>query len=194
VLDHEKGRFVLNTAPKSAGFTLIEVMVVVAVIAIVTMLGLPSYRAWIQNSQIYNSAESVQNGLQRAKAEAVARNVNVAFSLLGTNPNWVSSWTITDVSTGATIESRIGGEGSKNVTAIGYATDGTSAKTITFTNLGGVAVNAPASSTLARVDFDSVNSAQFPNLRKLRVTIGLGGNVRMCDRNLGASSTDPRKC
>jgi type IV fimbrial biogenesis protein FimT len=197
MLAHEKGRFVLNALHKSAGFTLIEVLVVVTIIAIATMLGLPSYRSWVQNTQIYTAAESVQNGLQKAKSEALIRNANVAFILNGTNPDWVSSWTIADVTSGATVDSRSGREGSKNVTAKGFAKDGTAATTITFNNLGTVGVlpttlNADGSAPLSQIDFDS---AALAGSRKLRVTIGINGigsNIRMCDPNLAV--TDPRKC
>jgi type IV fimbrial biogenesis protein FimT len=197
MLAHEKGRFVLNTTPESAGFTLIEVMIVVAIVAIVTTLGLPSYRAWIQNTQIYNAAESVQNGLQKAKSEALSRNTNVAFVLNGASPDWISSWTILDVSSGATIDSRSGSDGSKNVTAKGLAKNGTAATTITFNNLGTVGVppnllNSDGSAPLTQIDFDS---PKLPDSRKMRVTIGINGvgsNIRMCNPNL--RSDDPRKC
>ncbi len=178
---------------RSLGFTLVEMMVVVVIIAIATTLGIPSYRAWMQNTQIYNAAESAQNGLQKAKAEAVKRNSNVTFVLLGASPDWVSSWTVTDVTSGATIESRSGGEGSKNVAAKGWTVDPatgiattTQATTVTFSNLGGVVANAPS---LGEIDFSSAAGN-----RNLRVTIGLGGITRMCDPDPALISSDPRKC
>jgi type IV fimbrial biogenesis protein FimT len=194
MLDHEKGRFVLNVIQKSAGFTLIEMLIVVAIVALLTTLGIPSFRVWIQNTQIYNAAESAQNGLQKAKAEAVKRNSNVTFALLGASPDWVSSWIVTDATTGATVESRSGGEGSKNITAKGLAADGvTTATTVTFSNLGGVVANA---ANLGQIDF----SSSLTGSRNLRVTIGINGvgsNVRMCDPDpiLAAKvPPDPRKC
>jgi type IV fimbrial biogenesis protein FimT len=206
MLDHEKGRFVLSTFPKSAGFTLIEVMVVVAIIALVTMLGLPSYRAWIHNTQIYNAAESVQNGLQKAKAIAVKQNTNIEFVMTTTTP---PSWRIQlpgnnlpcPVVPGTTLTTLLEcstSEGAKNVTS---SVTGTS--TITFNNLGMIGVpsktplNTDDTLPLTQIDFDSVDSAKLAGLRKLRVTIGINGigsNIRMCDRNISSTSTDPRKC
>lgn len=156
-------------------------MIAIAILALSVALGVPSYRTWIQNTQIRNAAESIQNGLQRARAEAVKRNTNVAFTL-GVN----SSWTINVVTGGEEIEARSSNEGSKNViVAVAPAL----ATTITFSNLGTV---VPAADTLTQVDLDS--SVLDPaDSRDLRVTVGLGGIVRMCDPNLPAGSS-PKAC
>jgi len=68
----------------SPGFTLIEILVVVAVLGIVLMIGLPNMSAWLQNTQIRNAAESASAGLQLARAEALRRNAAVRFSLVDT--------------------------------------------------------------------------------------------------------------
>lgn len=171
-------------------------MVVVVIIAIATTLGIPSYRAWMQNTQIYNAAESAESGLQKAKAEAVRQNTNVEFvlsanpltHLLTNNP-----WKIQVAGSGV-IETSAS-EGSKNVTAIvtpSNAADSNGFSTVTFNNFGGVATsNANGTVPLTKIDF---NSAVLPtSSRNLRVTIGLGGITRMCDPNL-ASGSSPRAC
>lgn len=187
---------------RSTGFTLVEMMVVVVIIAIATTLGIPSYRAWMQNTQIYNAAESAENGLQKAKAEAVRQNRNVEF-VLGTNPPWkiqlpgntlpcpiVPGTTLTTLLECSTTE------GAKNVTATATPNGAT---TITFSNLGGIAANAPVAGVvppgLTQIDFTSVySSTQLTGIRPLRVTIGLGGITRMCDPDSTLISSDPRKC
>ncbi len=190
LLDYEKRRFVLIPMPtaRASGFTIIEMMIAIAIIAIAAVLGIPSYKAWIHNTQIRNAAESMQIGLKRARSEAVGRNSNVSFALIGTD----SSWVITDVATAAPIETRAASEGSKNITlttlpAIPPAT------TITFSNLGSVIANADASPTLTQVNIDSSLLAAAES-RDLRVTVGIGGNSRMCDPDPGLAVTDPRKC
>ncbi len=177
----------LITMPKSAGFTMIEMMITIAIFSITLTYGVSSYRTWVQNNQIRNAAESIQNGVQRARAEAVKCNANVAFAL-GTG----SSWTVTHVNAcgsaaaGSVLESRSSSEGSKNVTVAANAT------TLTFGSLGTVVANADASAALTQVNLSS--SVTSPDLRTLRVAIGLGGNPRVCDPNLGTSTTDPRRC
>ncbi len=125
------------------GFTLVEMMVVVTIIAIATMLGIPSYRAWVQNTQIYNAAESAQNGLQKAKSLAVSMNSNIEFVLVATNP---PSWLIQlpanalacPLASGTALTTLLecsATEGAKNVSA---TTLPSSANTLTFNSLGGV--------------------------------------------------------
>lgn len=172
----------MNVSPKSRpmGFSLVELMIGVAVMGIVLVLALPSYNIWIQNSQIRNAAESITNGLQKAKAEAVARNANIAF-VLGAN----SSWVVSVVTGGEVIESRSANEGSRNATRTVLPA---SATTVTFNNFGAVAANGDASASLAQVDLDSSVLAPSESAN-LRVTVGVGGNARMCDPNAPASST-----
>ncbi len=170
--------------PKSLGFSLIELMIGVVVLAILMSLAMPSFQAWLQNTQIRNAAESIQNGLQRARAEAVGRNTDVEFVLTAG-----SSWTIRVVSSGEVLESRSGSEGSRDVTV---AVTPLGATTVTFNNLGSVkATNADASAPFTQVDLDSSVLAAAAS-QELRVTIGFGGNVRMCDPNAPAGS--PRAC
>lgn len=170
--------------PKSLGFSLIELMIGVVVLAILMSLAMPSFQAWLQNTQIRNAAESIQNGLQRARAEAVRRNTDVEFVLTAG-----SSWAIRVVSSGEVIESRSGSEGSRDVTV---AVTPLGATTVTFNNLGSVkATNADLSAPFTQVDLDSSVLAAAAS-QELRVTIGFGGNVRMCDPNAPAGS--PRAC
>lgn len=172
----------LNALPKSKplGFSLIELMIGITILAILLGVAMPSFQAWLRNTQIRNAAESVTNGLQRARAEAVLRNTNIAFAL-GTD----SSWTVSVVTPASVIESRPSTEGSNNVTRTVLPAGAT---TITFNNFGGVVANADASATLTQVDLAAVGGSQ-----NLRVTIGVGGNARMCDPNL-ASGSSPRAC
>jgi len=167
-------------------------MVAITIFGIALALGIPNYKTWVQNTQIRNAAESIQNGIQRARGEAVKCNANVAFTLGAS-----SSWTITHVNAcgilpaGDTLESRSSNEGSKSVTV---AVTPAAATTITFSNLGTVVANADASAAPTQVDFDS---AVVPNLRKLRVAIGLGGNARLCDPDptlVAKDPPDPRRC
>lgn len=165
------------------GFSLVELLIGIAIMAILLSLAMPSFQTWLQNSQIRNAAEAIQNGLQRARAEAVGRNANVEL-VLGADSSWVVQ--LTD---GTDIETRSGNEGSKDVTV---AITPAGATIVTFTNFGGVAAaNGDGSAPFTRVDLDSSVLAATDS-QELRVTIGLGGNVRMCDPNAPGGS--PRAC
>ena len=181
-----------RTHSLQSGFSLVELMIGVVILAILASVAMPSFQAWLQNTQIRNAAESISNGLQRARAEAVGRNINVEF-VLSANSSWVVK-----VASGVDIESRSGGEGSKNVIVTTCASQQVlpcstfNNHTVTYNNFGGVqASNLDASAPFTQVDVDStmLSAAESQNLR---ITIGVGGNVKMCDPN--APSGSPRAC
>jgi len=173
------------------GFSLIELVVGVAIIAVLAGLGATSYRDWIENTRIRSAAESIQNGLQIARAEAVKRNVQVQFVFTG-NSAW-SVGCVVAVGDGdgdgaddcpATIQSRSQNEGSTaNITVL---TNPVAQTSVVFSNLGAA---MPVSFT--SVD---INSTAVSGSRALRITIGVGGNIRMCDPAVSQSSSDSRKC
>lgn len=181
----------LNAIPlaKPRGFTLIEMLIVIAIIAIATTLGLPSYRTWVHNTQIRTAAESIQGGLQKARAEAVKRNANIEL-VLGVDPPWLIR-----VAGGAEIE-RSTTEGAKNVAKTVTPTGKT---IITFNSFGTIGVppnqpkNTDGSDPFTQVEFTS-SVLDAADARNLRVTIGNAGNIRMCDPSPSLAATDPRKC
>lgn len=71
----------LNSSHREAGFSLIELMVGLTIVGILFMMGVPSFKSWIQNTQIRTATEAIQNGLELARAEAVRRNTPVRFQL-----------------------------------------------------------------------------------------------------------------
>lgn len=168
---------------KIAGFTLIELMITVAILSILASIALPSFKAMIRQSQTLNAAEAVVNGLQKARGEAVAQNKNVEF-VLGAD----TSWTVQLVG-GTVIEARSSNEGSASTTRTAVAADfTTAATTVTFTNLGGVAsTNAVvANPVLRRV---TLTTAGDNKPLGLRVNIGVGGDTKICDPNLATGSS-----
>jgi len=64
---------------RSRGFSLIELATVIAIIGTLMALGIPSFQTWLRNVKIRNAAESLQNGLQFARMEALRRNERVSF-------------------------------------------------------------------------------------------------------------------
>jgi type IV fimbrial biogenesis protein FimT len=181
---------VLNTLPgtKSSGFTLVELIITISIVGILVGLGMPSFLQTIRNAEIRNANESVVNGMQRARAEAVARNANVHF-VLGVGTTWIVDYVVKPVASDAALDSRSGNEGSSKVTITALAADlATTATTVTFNNLGQVVANADASATLAQVNLAAVGGNQ-----NLRVTIGAGGNAKACDPGI-VSGSSPRAC
>lgn len=168
------------------GVTLIELMIGLVILGILLMAALPSYTAWLQNTQIRTAAESVLNGIQLARSEAVRRNANVQL-VFGAG----SSWTVSVPGTGVQIQARTSGEGSRNVTV---ARTPAAATAVTFNSLGRIVANADASASITQVDLDVPPSILAASAsRELRIVVSAGGNVRMCDPNV-TIATDPRFC
>ena len=61
------------------GFTLIEVMIAIGVLAIIMSLALPSYRSIMEKRQVTSSAEQLSAFMSAAQMEAVKRNQPVAI-------------------------------------------------------------------------------------------------------------------
>jgi type IV fimbrial biogenesis protein FimT len=174
----------ISRRPNCAGFTLTELMIAVAVLATLMALGLPSFRQMLRNYEVRAAAESVANGLQRARAEAVAHNASVYFKLTGG-----TSWTVNYVTAPVTpaLDSRSSSEGSPNVV---LAATPSTATTVTYNNLGqALATNADSSVPPTQIDFNA--TAAGAN-QTLRVLIGVGGGARVCDPSL--PSGNARAC
>jgi len=169
------------------GFTMIEVLIGIVVLAILLGLGAPSFMVWMQNVQIRNAADAVLNGMQLARTEAIRRNKPVQFALSSG-----SGWNINIVKPSASdpanpIQKRTAKEGSAKVDVA--ATPG-GAYAVTFDAMGGPTTNADGSLTITALDFTSQVSTDAP--RPLRIVVSLSGTIRMCDPK--APAGDTRAC
>ena len=168
------------------GFTLIEIMITLAVLAFLLFLGLPSFTQWIQNTQIRTAAEGITSGLQIARNEAVRRNTSVYFAM-GTGPGWTVQLA-SAAPTDPPIQRRSQAEGSSTVVVT--ITPNTTI-TVTFNGLGRIVTNADGSAPITAINVDS-SPLPFPASRKLCVTLNSSGVIQMCDTQVAA--TDTRAC
>jgi type IV fimbrial biogenesis protein FimT len=197
----------LNAVHNQRGFSLLELMIAIAIASLLMMLGAPSFVLWIQNSQTRTAAEAIQNGLQLARAEAVKRNGRVQIELCGL-PN--SSWQIEAITNTAAVEAqsfacpaavpvagevriqeRSAQEGSSNTVVSVTRSDASTATTgsamLTFNGMGQVTTNSDTSAALTRVDVTNPRGD-----RPLSITINAGGSIHMCNPSL--PSSDPQGC
>jgi type IV fimbrial biogenesis protein FimT len=168
---------------RARGFSLVELMVGLTILAIVLMLGVPMYTQFVANTQVRNAAESVLNGLRLAQAEAVKRNAPVQFVL-----DAAAGWQVRDVAAAGSdppIQSYSFTEGAPRAKVVVEPGETTG---VTFSGLGRVVRNADDSLPIAQID---VTTAMTAEPRDLRVVVGLA-DVRLCDPKF--SSPDPLAC
>ncbi len=67
------------------GFTLIELMVAVAVIAILATVGLPAYQGFIERQRMSSAAEAVYSQVQFFKSEAIKSSQTINIRVSGGN-------------------------------------------------------------------------------------------------------------
>jgi type IV fimbrial biogenesis protein FimT len=168
---------------KPNGFSLIELAVALTILTIAVMIGLPSFQEWIRNAQIRTAAESIKNGLQAARMEAIKSNTPVSFSLINDGSTF---WQIVDARTNTTLQ-----QSAENFNQV--TIDPTPGSRFAFNGLGRQWTTIPPNTQIASVN---VSLPAVPNTRPLRVTVSTGGQIRLCDSDPEGklSLGDPRKC
>jgi type IV fimbrial biogenesis protein FimT len=82
-------------AQRPTGFTLIELVTVVAVVSLLTVAAAPSFSDLVANHRTKNAATDLYVALAKARSEAVKRNASVTVSP-NAGVDWQSGWKIVD--------------------------------------------------------------------------------------------------
>lgn len=187
------------------GFSLIELMVTIAVLAVLVSLGVPSMSLYLSNSKILAAAEMFYASAQKARTEAIRRNapVEIIFTdqvpnstsvdttgLTTTGPNWIiRTLPATGSSTHVFIEAKAGREGGG---AQPVAISADPADMIQFNALGALIGGGAVTVNFWRTDASSCEASGGSD-RCLRVVVSSGGQPRLCDPTVTAAN-DTRKC
>ncbi len=75
------------------GFTMIELMVVITLMAVLLTVAVPSFNDFIVGQRVKTAAFSFANAAVYARSEAIKRNSDV--SLVAAAGGWTNGWTIT---------------------------------------------------------------------------------------------------
>lgn len=89
------------------GFTLIEMMVTVAVLAIILGIGVPSFQTLIERNRVSTATNKLFSALTTARSEAIRLGQNV--SLTPASAGWAAGWTIASPTTTLRVENALPG-------------------------------------------------------------------------------------
>jgi type IV fimbrial biogenesis protein FimT len=177
----------------SRGFTLIELMVALAIFGLLIVLAGPQLALFLGNSKVRNATEAMLNGVQRTQVTAI--NDNTSARLVIDWTQGTGGWQIlkmvdgTEPSPPNPVQVFSFREGADDAA---FARTPGDANQITFDGYGRVIPNADASSTLRCID---VTNARQPQARPLRVIISntvMKTATKLCDPN--AAATEPQAC
>ena len=197
------------------GFTLIEVLVTMSILALLLALGAPAMGTYLQNSKLAAATSSIYSAVQTARTEAIRRNVQAQFVLTDTPVSTAdianalapavagANWVVRAAS-GATfvpIEAKAGAEGEGSVAAPAIQVAGAASApavfdgTITF-NPFGQSVNGPLTGVTYSIDVTNpaagVCAAAGGTIRCRRIVVSPGGQIAACDP--AAIAGDSRAC
>jgi type IV fimbrial biogenesis protein FimT len=89
----------VKAPPQYSGFTIIELMIVLAIAAILAAIAAPSFRETIQNNRLVTQVNELQASLGLARSEAIKLNNNVIVCSINTatnkcGANWANGWNV----------------------------------------------------------------------------------------------------
>ena len=197
-----------RTTPTAPGFSLIELMVTVALIAILLVMTIPAYGTWTADAHVRAAAESLTNAIRLTQATAVAKGRTGLFALTADAQPSVNSVPAAFARNWFAILNVLGGsdETKASMGLILKSTDGTQHR-VTISGPAMVCFNALGRQTSLAASANSLSTActaadpvvfqvsrDTGASRYFEVLVYAGGRVRMCDAAKTISSADPDGC
>ncbi len=82
-----------KTSKSQNGFTLIELVITMAIAAILLLVAVPGFQAFQRNSQLSSLANSLLVAINTAKAEAMKQNAS-AYVIPASGADWGTGWIV----------------------------------------------------------------------------------------------------
>lgn len=81
---------------KVSGFTLVELIITVSILAILMSMAVPSFQKMLERNQVTTTSNDMLASFLLARSEAVTRDENMVVAKL--DNKWENGWTVTDAS------------------------------------------------------------------------------------------------
>ena len=125
-----------DTRPRQAGFTLIELIMVIAIVGVLIAVALPAMSEMIINQKVKGVANELYFDLSYARSEAIKRNGTVQVVRAGSD--WTEGWTVVVQADGVVLRTQtrtkgIGAAGA-NDAAVSFNADGRTTLAVGSTN------------------------------------------------------------
>lgn len=204
---------------RQRGFSLVELVIAVAIMGVLLALALPNFSIYLRNVKLRSAAEMFMAGIQLARTEAVRMNTSVEFLLTADDPLSANvatavasatgvNWMVRGVAPVTFIDGKFGIEGSGRAAASDVTikindttppadTDpdpppATPVSSIVFDGLGRTSLASAAVfkfNDLAAGRCITDPGPPAGTVRCLRVIVAVGGQTRLCDPSISAAAT-----
>ncbi|GGP25768.1 GspH/FimT family pseudopilin [Silvimonas amylolytica] len=185
--------FALTRSFRQQGVTLIELIIVLAITAILIALSAPALQQYMINNRIRSVAEQMRDGIQKARLEAIRRNTPVNFSQTDNSGNLGSAgtgWSIGLPGASSAIYTRPAESGEAALTASGSTTP--SSLQPAFSGNGRFANGITNYTVTVNSGTCATQTNPGTGNRCLNVVVTTLGNAKICDPAL--SSSTPAGC
>jgi type II secretion system protein H len=165
------------------GFSLVELLVAIGIVAILAAIALPNFRSTISSTQVNSLATTLYRDLKLAQAEAIRQGKPIGLYASSNAADWSSGWYVADALGGTRIVNRDAPD-PRYLVAVSTG-DGSAAPVaaVVFKPMGDVA------GTAAQISFKTCEKNNAASARQQILVNPSGGVMTFALPNAAASAT-----